>query len=536
MMHWFCLIFASLLAADAGGLPTARAESAGPITAECQATPGVADNFYEARGRFWTADRTTPLRGILVILLGTDEDARAEVDNPFWQTLARRERLGLLGCYLRGENEPYTDAERGSGQALVEFTRQLAAATALPALARLPLVLVGHSAGGMFACTFTDWMPQRVAAFIAVKPGPLRPGHNPAAALVPGLIIVGENDLGQRIYTAAQAFAWQAGYRGRWSFAMEPGKGHEWTPAAHALIAVYIVGVCNLARPPAAESPPGPAEGCMRDLSHPGQAGSAAAGAQRVWLPTVLTAQAWATFTRSVVLAALANPPAGFSWPEIAVTPAVLTVEAGETPPDERENLQRSFVVEMTGEPAMECQFSSSDPRLHVAATRVQAGRYRLDLRLLAAGLTPPYYRTEIEIRARGRAFHEASLPVNLRLASPYRLNPPSFYLGVLPRGEPCRRTVSITAAMDGETKWILTGVKSSNPKFARVLSSVIQPGGVVVTLGFNAADVEPGNQSGRFDLTLERSQAQERIFLPFVAVVAKGAAIGETRPPAPSP
>ena len=201
------------------------------ITSTPSVDPLESDNFYEACGKFWADDETSEVRGILVLLQGTDSDARRQAESPFWREIARHGHLGLLGVYFRGEDEPYEDASKGSGAALLKMVKQVAASTGLRNLDRVPLLLIGHSAGAMFAFNFTVWAPERVAAFVAVKTGPITPVSIPQPMEVPGLFIVGNHDIDSRVQTAAKVFTGFDFHPTIWSFAVEPNAGHEWTQA-----------------------------------------------------------------------------------------------------------------------------------------------------------------------------------------------------------------------------------------------------------------------------------------------------------------
>jgi len=100
------------------------------------------------------------LRGVVVLVPGSNIDGRAQVDDAFWQEFARRNDLALVGCWFKDhphENmniEDYARAGDGSGQALLDAVEQLAKATAHPEAAAAPLLLWGHSAGGEFNYEF----------------------------------------------------------------------------------------------------------------------------------------------------------------------------------------------------------------------------------------------------------------------------------------------------------------------------------------------------------------------------------------------
>ena len=145
------------------------------LTAEAAVVPRSTDNFYEARACLWLPDESAQPDGILVLLKGTDSDARNLAESEEWQRIARQRNLAILGCHFRGDGEPYEQAEGGSGAALLAMIDQLAETLEKPELARIPLHVVGHSSGAMFAYNFTCWRPDRVGSFVSVKSGPISP-------------------------------------------------------------------------------------------------------------------------------------------------------------------------------------------------------------------------------------------------------------------------------------------------------------------------------------------------------------------------
>ena len=504
------------------------------ITADAFAEPSEQDNFYEARSRFWAPEEMGETRGLLVILHGTDSDARGEVDSAFWRRIARRERLSLLGCYFRGEGEPYEDAAGGSGAALLKMIGQIAATTKIRGLDNVPLVFVGHSAGAMFAYQFTAWAPQKVAGFVAVKTGPITPGSDPRAAAVPGLFIVGECDLNRRVHSAAEAFLWQKHRAGMASFAIEPNHGHEWTPAIGEFIDMYVKGICALPSfrnaGPTRSVEISSQEGCWRDLQAPfGNVPlKPQEAADAVWLPSTECAMAWARFTNAGSVQALAERTVAPEAPPLEVKPGMVSMDAAQWGEAFREVEQLVTIRDGSDEP-LECTFAPEDSRLTAVAARVGPNAYRLQLRLSTKDMIGPRYRTAIHIEASSKTeqVYSASLTVSATIASAFRLTPASVYAGVLSRGEVVER--SVTIACKDNRIWKLLAVKSSNPAFAQARLVNTSGGGSTLVCHFTA-DKVLGNQSGHFEMVFDHDAQTERVSVPFIAFASKKTAAPEMK------
>jgi dienelactone hydrolase len=191
-------------------------------------------NYAVAQFRFWHPPAVKILRGVAVLVPGSNADGRAQVQDSVWQDFARRNGLGLLGCTFQDhphENmniEDYARASDGSGPALLEALARVARATEHPEVATAPLLLWGHSAGGEFNYEFACWKPERVLAFVVNKGGyyftHLAP---PATRQVPGIFFVGAKDEEYRILSIRGIFAINRQAGAVWQLVTEPGAGHE---------------------------------------------------------------------------------------------------------------------------------------------------------------------------------------------------------------------------------------------------------------------------------------------------------------------
>lgn len=104
-------------------------------------------NFDKAAFRLWFPDQAKTIKGVIVLVPGSNGDGRGLVDDLFWQVLAVKQNFALLGCYFTDqiheemEVENYANAKEGSGQALLTVLTKFAQKTGFPELANAPLVL-----------------------------------------------------------------------------------------------------------------------------------------------------------------------------------------------------------------------------------------------------------------------------------------------------------------------------------------------------------------------------------------------------------
>lgn len=191
--------------------------------------PQKNDNFDKAAFRLWIDDDIEEVNGIVCVVLGINGDSRPEVDELVWRNFARKHRLGIVGVFLRSPNNAiiqYARAERGSGAALVSALAALAEKSGHPEVATVPLLMWGHSAGGMFNFGFANYAPERVLAFSAIKGGYYDTPVTDEGRQVPGLFIVGEKDRDYRILTANTRVFDNRREGARWCLAVEANIGH----------------------------------------------------------------------------------------------------------------------------------------------------------------------------------------------------------------------------------------------------------------------------------------------------------------------
>ncbi|GAB4183821.1 MAG: hypothetical protein Fur0032_24780 [Terrimicrobiaceae bacterium] len=184
------------------------------------------------------------VRAVVVLTPGSNIDGRDAVNDAGWRRFAHANAAALLGCHFADARprlrEIYTRAELGSGQALLAALAAWAKCEGELTLAEAPLLLWGHSAGGQFNHSFALWRPTRVGAFVVNKGGYYSGGIPSREALrVPGLFIIGGEDLPRRERAIRRVFAAGHARGAPWVLAVEPGVGHEERGAA-ALARVFF--------------------------------------------------------------------------------------------------------------------------------------------------------------------------------------------------------------------------------------------------------------------------------------------------------
>lgn len=164
---------------------------------------------------------TNPV-GVLVLSPGCNGDGASLVTHADWRRFAEEKHLMLIGVSFASEIDAihdgsgYYTASKGSGKLLLDAIDGL---TEKP----LPLLLYGFSGGAHFTARFTEWKPERVAAWCAYSAGWW---DVPQAARVtpPGMVVCGEEDgrLGASLFYFKQGRA-----IGRpWLWVGVPKNGH----------------------------------------------------------------------------------------------------------------------------------------------------------------------------------------------------------------------------------------------------------------------------------------------------------------------
>jgi len=307
------LTFATPVDAAAVPVPSARTVApnaptqAGGTTLDHAAPPG--DNYALAEFRLWYPDEVATLRGVALLVPGSNGDARDAVGDEAWQAFARRHGFALLGLHVTdkphelGFVEAYVDVSRGSGQALLDALAAFAERSGHAELAQASWVSWGMSAGGQFNYELAVWKPERTIAFILNKGGIYYTAMAPPAAQrVPGLLFIGETDLAFRNDIIRGLFSMNRRAGALWALVEEPGVGHA-VNRSQDLAMMFFDDVIPLRLPDAADAdgsaelrPLDPATGYYGYLDSWSFEPVAEAERPRVpvaWLPTERIAIAW---------------------------------------------------------------------------------------------------------------------------------------------------------------------------------------------------------------------------------------------------
>lgn len=191
------------------------------------------NNYDKAEFRLWLPEGVGTIRAIVILMPGSNGDARSEVESAGWQGFAVKNHVGLVGCRFTDKPhdqsfiEEYINVSRGSGPALESALRAFAGRSGHSELATAPLLLWGMSAGGEFNYEFVGWKPERVAAFVVNKGGIYYSALlSREARNVPGMLFIGGKDLESRINIITGLFAVNRRAGALWALANEPGARH----------------------------------------------------------------------------------------------------------------------------------------------------------------------------------------------------------------------------------------------------------------------------------------------------------------------
>ena len=286
------LVLALLVPGLAASQPSGALDHAVP--------PGA--NYDKAEFRFWSPQADGALRGVVVLVPGSNADGRPMAEEPFWQEFAARHRMALVACrftdkpHEQGFIEDYANASKGSGQALLDALGAFAARSGRAEVATAPVALWGMSAGGQFNYEFAAWKPERVIAFVVNKGGIYYSALVPRAAReVPALLFVGDRDLAFRTSTIAGLFAVNRRAGALWALVTEPDTAHA-VGRSRDLGAMFFADVMAMRLASGALTRVDASAGFIGDLSaatiQPA-AGAAAPAAPTAWLPTERIARAW---------------------------------------------------------------------------------------------------------------------------------------------------------------------------------------------------------------------------------------------------
>jgi len=244
-------------------------------------------NFAVAAFRWWSPEETKVLQGVVVMVPGSNDDGRGQVEDTFWREFAGRHALALVGCWFKDhphENmniENYAQADHGSGQALLDAIERLAKEAGHPEASAAPLLLWGLSAGGEFNYELACWKPERVQAFVVNKGGYYFTHLAPAATRnVPGIFFIGGKDENFRIQSIQGIYAVNNKAGAVWHLVISPDEGHELGKTRELAVEFFtdvLTGKAESRQSPACNST------AVQDSRQPAECGSASPGFPRRW-------------------------------------------------------------------------------------------------------------------------------------------------------------------------------------------------------------------------------------------------------------
>ena len=97
---------------------TPVAPAGAPVTWDYDAKPHGVAGTTTARFRVWIPDAQKPVRGMIVLVPGSNGDGRRDVEARDWQQLGTELGFGLIACNFVGDS--YCYAAQGSGKTLVK--------------------------------------------------------------------------------------------------------------------------------------------------------------------------------------------------------------------------------------------------------------------------------------------------------------------------------------------------------------------------------------------------------------------------------
>src|SRR5262245_46161906 len=91
--------------------------------APLEETVAPGNNYDKAEFRLYVPNDVPTLRGVVVLVPGSNGDGRPMADDPFWREFAARQKVALVGCRFTDKPhdqafiEHYVNVSQGSGQA-----------------------------------------------------------------------------------------------------------------------------------------------------------------------------------------------------------------------------------------------------------------------------------------------------------------------------------------------------------------------------------------------------------------------------------
>jgi hypothetical protein len=212
-------------------------------------------NFKKAAFRLWCPENISLIKGVLVLVPGSNFDGRNDYMDIEWQKFAKSNQFAILACYFLDIDNPvpiaetYANARNGSGQALIDAIKRMARKSGHAEINNAPLLLWGFSAGGQFNYEFACWKPEKTLAFVVNKGGIYYTALAPLETRsVPAIFFTGGSDLVFRNEIIEGIFAINRRLGAIWTYASEPAIKHE-IGLSRSLAILYFNDIIALRMP-----------------------------------------------------------------------------------------------------------------------------------------------------------------------------------------------------------------------------------------------------------------------------------------------
>jgi pimeloyl-ACP methyl ester carboxylesterase len=414
---------------------------------------------------------------------------------------------------MRGGGEDYVDASGGSGDALLEALASFAQQSGTPGLARVPLLLYGHSAGAQFAFNFALWKPDRVLGIVCIKSGPLSRERVTQAPRFPALFIVGEHDEPGRVREVAKAYAIGRSRAAPWCLALQPNAGHGFEKCQD--LAGSFMRSINVGR----------LRANYRELAAPARPLETSAGVtkdpHRCWLPDAEFSREWRRFVKRASLPHLESLPEPAPAPPLiwrAISPLPVAVEHSAA----QVGFSYEVALPLPDHQIVDVSVATSHPAFRVQAFLTPAKKWRISGRcdLKDIPLGPLKTHLSADIRLEDGTAMQGELPLFTRVTGKVSVSPVSLYYGVLARDT----KVPLDLVVRSEDGLQIRSVStiSSDPAFLSVSETKRGRSGDYAVKCIVRAGARVGQRSGKIILKVTASEQEYQLTVPYYGFVKK--------------
>ncbi|PIA81124.1 hypothetical protein BFR04_15620 [Gaetbulibacter sp. 4G1] len=189
--------------------------------------PKLGDNFDLAEFKMWVPEDVSDLRAILILSNHANGGSFGWLSLDEWRNYARAEKLALMAINVKTTTADgfYTNASGGSGDALIKALDTITYKNNLTDINKLPFLMKGYSAGGVFSYYFSNFKPERIIAFVNIRGGAVGLTSD-TNNNTPGLMLLGENDAVSRNQNMGGVVLSKRDKGGAFSYAIEPDVDH----------------------------------------------------------------------------------------------------------------------------------------------------------------------------------------------------------------------------------------------------------------------------------------------------------------------